>query len=403
LLNLPAVLTVSLLVDLLLIAIGRSGVGMPMGDLFFAYQSWAHQVFKDGVLFGVSTPWVYPWPALIPIALSNLITPDQLWIAWLALVTIAQALVVWFTVTRNDSPRRYLATYAWLGFNLALGPVAISRVDTFSVQLALVGVFLVVANRRQPAAAFLTIAAWIKIWPIALFSPLAFSRERVWRTLGIGAAVSAGFVLIALLAGGNLLSIFSFATGQGSRGIQIESPFALPWLWAGALGDSSSGIVYNQALMTFEVYGPSTQLIASLLNLVQLGAVLITLTLIYLASKKIAFDEKHALSGEVMTWGSFTFVLDLIVFNKVGSPQYISWLAVPIIFGILVSASRINVGAILTFTTTALTWWIYPFAYDGLLADHASAVLLLTVRNCLEVVLLVYANVRITQLATKQL
>jgi len=96
-------------------------------------------------------------------------------------------------------------------------------------------------------------------------------------------------------------------------------------------------------------------------------------------------------------------VLDLIVFNKVGSPQYMTWIPVTLVLGMLVGATRMRVPMVLLSITTALTWWLYPFAYDSLLVSETSAVLLLTTRNCFEIALLVYGNYRLTQLATKQL
>jgi hypothetical protein len=214
------------------------------------------------------------------------------------------------------------------------------------------------------------------------------------RLLAVGAGVSVALIFGAWLVGGNA-SIFSFATGQLSRGLQIEAPAAMPWIWFGALGASDSGIRYNQSLLTFEVFGSGTELVATLLGLVQLGAILITFGLGWLASKKNA-------SKDVFAWTALTGVCDLIFFNKVGSPQFISWLAVPIILGVLLGAERWATASVLVLALSFSTWILYPVVYDDLLTGGPLGTVVLTIRNLLELALLVYANIRLTALATKK-
>ena len=81
----------------------------------------------------------------------------------------------------------------------------------------------------------------------------------------------------------------------------------------------------------------------------------------------------------------------MIAFNKVGSPQFIGWLAAPVIFGLLVRPATWRLPAVLVAVLAALTQLIYPYLYDWLLVAHPSMVLLLTLRNLLEFVLLGWA------------
>ena len=401
LLNLPALIATTVLANLLLIWLGTNTIGTPMGDLSFAYQPWSEQVLDQNILLGISSPWVYPYPALVPILLSALLSPGNLAAAWLAInlgaTLVALVLLVQFGRDRENSPSiqaRIIAGYAFVGFGFALGPVSISRIDSFSVLLALFGALLVALHSKRAAAALFTLAAWIKIWPIALFAPLLLDRKNAVRNLGVGAGISAAFVSLALFLGGNG-SILSFASGQIQRGLQIESPAAMPWLWAGTLGSSDSGIIFNQNLLTFEAFGPGIDWVASLLGLVQLGAILITFGLGWLASQR-------GLTGDVIAWTSLTGVCDLIFFNKVGSPQFISWLAVPIVLGVLLRVERWHFASALVLLTSVCTWLVYPIFYDDILDGGIVGTSMLTMRNLLELALLVYANLRLTALATRK-
>ena len=409
--NLALLLVAGLAANLVLISAGTSGLGTPMGDLDFAYQPWADQVVHFGTLLGISSAWVYPYPALIPILMANLATPGHLAVAWLIgrtvlMLAILVAMVLYKT-SEEDRQRRYVAAYAWIGFTIALGPVSISRIDTVSVMIAVLGALALATGARLGAASFWTVAAWIKIWPVALFISIATERKNWFKVIAYGAAISVGFLVLAFLLGGNL-NVFSFITGQGERGLQIEAPMATPWLWAAVLGATDAGIYYNQALLTFEVFGPAAQQIAFWLGPVQAGAVAITIALGILGNRAIdkagaqlSETLANARRNEVIAWTALTATLDLIVFNKVGSPQFISWLAVPIILGVLLGVRRWAVASTLVLILSGLTWWVYPVVYDGILASHAFATGVLLLRNIVEVIALIYANYRLTALASK--
>lgn len=411
--RLPTLLLVGLLANIFLIAAGNSGLGTPMGDLDFAYQPWANEVLHNGVLLGISSAWVYPFPALVPILLADLASPGHLAIAWLIgraviMLAVLVAMVKYKNTDVATNRLRYLATYAWIGFTLALGPVSISRIDSFSVILAVLGALALATGARIGAASFWTIAAWVKIWPVALFAAIATMRKSWLRVVAFGAGISVALILLAYLLGGNQ-SVFSFVVGQGERGLQIEAPLATPWLWAAVLGATDAGVYYNHSILTYEVFGPATQTIAFWLGLVQVGAVAITVALSILGNRAIdkiqgaiSNNDSAARRNEVIAWTALTATLDLIVFNKVGSPQFISWLAVPIILGVLLGVKRWKLASSLVLVLSLLTWWVYPVVYDGILSSQAVPTAVLLARNLVEIAVLVYANVRLTALSKQK-
>lgn len=382
-------------VEAWLVFLGYNQPGMPMGDLTLAYQPWFEQVVQGHVMLGINAAWVYPFVALVPILVAGVIGATNFVTGWLALqfatlLVVLAALVLVGRPSGSTRKARFAAGYFWLLCLALLGPVAISRIDFFSVSVAVLAAVFAATNARV-AAALLTFAGWIKIWPIAIFAGLFFAAARRRVIASTGLAVTLGLLLVGLFFGGNA-SMFGFVGGQLGRGIQIESPWASWWLWKHIFGDASAGIIYNVPLKTFEVFGAASDVISLLLGPGQLLAVGITVLLGFLARKAKANPV------EILTWVSTTAVIDLIFFNKVGSPQFMTWLAVPVILGLISGAQNLRPMLYLVASLSLLTWTIYPSTYDELLAGGFTATAILTLRNLVLLGALVYANIRLTKL-----
>jgi len=378
-----------------LVFLGFNQPGMPMGDLTLAYQPWFEEVVQGHVMLGINTAWVYPLGALVPILLAGALGVESFVTGWLVLqfFTLLAVLICLVSVGRPTAKERlfrFTAGYFWLLCLALLGPVAISRIDFFSVAVALLATVFVAQNEKI-AAALLTVAGWIKIWPVAIFAALFIASVRRRLVLISAASVSLALLVVSFFFGGNA-ALFGFVGGQLNRAIQIESPWASWWLWRHIFGDASGGITYNAPLKTFEVFGPGTDVIALLLGPGQLLAVGITVALGFLARRA------KAATSEILVWVSTTAVLDLIFFNKVGSPQFITWLAVPVVLGIIRGAQNLRPMFYLVASLSLLTWVVYPSTYDELLAGGFTATALLTARNVVLLVALVYANIRLTKL-----
>jgi hypothetical protein len=378
-----------------LVFLGFNQPGMPMGDLTLAYEPWFEQVVQGHVMLGINTAWVYPLVALLPILLAGALGVQSYVTGWLVLqfFTLLAVLICLVRIGRPTAQAlqtRYRAGYFWILTLVLLGPVAISRIDFFSVAVAVLATLFVAQNERV-AAALLTVAGWIKIWPIAIFAAVFIASARRRLIFITGATISLVLLGLGYLLGGNA-NLFGFITGQLNRAIQIESPWASWWLWKHIFGDASGGISYNAPLKTFEVFGPGTDVIALLLGPGQLLAVGITVALGFLARRA------KAASTDVLVWVSTTAVLDLIFFNKVGSPQFMTWLAVPLILALISGAQNLRPMLYMVASLSLLTWVVYPSTYDELLAGGFTATALLTARNLVLLVALVYANIRLTRL-----
>ena len=139
---------------------------------------------------------------------------------------------------------------------------------------------------------------------------------------------------------------------------------------------------------------------ASLLGPTTYLALMITLVLGWLAIRRNQ-PESTALRNEIFTWTVFTAVLDLIVFNKVGSPQYYGWLIIPAVMGLIQRVPNWGLIWPWVLATLALTGIIYPLIYDLILSRSEWATAVLTIRNVSTIALLVVGNTRLTELVRR--
>ncbi|MEN9342754.1 MAG: hypothetical protein RIR24_341 [Actinomycetota bacterium] len=391
-------LIAGLFAHLWLIYTGLRAPNTPMGDILFAYQPWVQFMIDSKKLLGINVDWVYPYPAMIPMWASALINPNDFQAGWLTIITILNLLLVAmianFGRKNADSALRFAAAWFWVFFLVVLGPVSISRVDSFSVVVALLGVMALVNRKLNASTAWFTIGAAIKIWPAALLiSAMAASKYRA-RILIATATTTASVLIVGFLLGANS-SLFSFLMNQNDRGLQIESPIAGFFLWSGVAGLSNNEIYYDTVMLTFQVAGDGTSLISGLMTAAMAVALAITAFLAFRAAKAGASYRA------IMPIAVLTATLDLIVFNKVGSPQFVTWLSVPIILGILFAAKNWRLPLFGVIAIALLTNLVYPVFYQELLQMNPAALALVSLRNLLYIALLVWANIQLSALGKK--
>lgn len=367
--------------------------GWPLGDVEAVYKLWVAQSANGGSQVGIDEPWVYPILAYIPMALANLLGPTLYAQVWLGLVTLLNAAA--FAVLsgglrrRRARPRwRVVAAWWWLAFLMLLGPIALARIDAVTVPVAIIAMLLV-AGRPAVGAALLTIAAWIKVWPAALVAALLVASRARLRVLQSAAGVCITVIAVSMVLGGASY-VLSFVTEQTGRGLQIESPVSTIWMWQAAMGVPGAGVYYDRDILTFQVAGSGTELASALMTpLMAIAAAVVVL----LGALRM---REGAHFARVFPPLALALVLVLIVFNKVGSPQFMTWLAAPIVLGLIYRRRQWLLPAGLGLALAALTQLIYPYLYGELLAASPAMVLLLTLRNLLQIVLLgwsVYALV----------
>jgi hypothetical protein len=393
----PAVLwSAFVLVHLVVGHAALTGPNQPMGDVWSVYRTWMHQGVGGGDWVGVDRPWVYPLLAAVPMLLARVGGDAHYGQAWLTIVLLLDAgafAVLTGGLRRGTRSRGHVgAAWWWLLFLLALGPIAVGRIDAVTVPFAIVGLLLL-ASRPMAASVLLTVAAWVKVWPAALVvAAVVALRGRARRDVVVGAVATTVTVVAISLVLGSGATVLGFVGEQAGRGLQVESPTATAWLWRAAAGMPGAFVYYDHQILTYQVEGDGVGTAARLTTVLMALVVLLVLLLGLRAVRRGA-SAVHLLAPL-----SLAFVTALIVTNKVGSPQFVAWLAAPVVLGLVLArrgGPSAAVPAALAVGIAALTQVIYPWEYQALLGVEPWMLVLITVRNLSEVALLVVAVVQL--------
>ena len=372
------------LVHAWLVGLCLYGPGSGMNDVSIVYRQWTEQAVNAGIVVGIDVAWVYPILAIVPMVIAALLGPANYVAAWLGLVTVLNAGAFAFLAKRNRIP----AAWWWLAFLLLLGPIALARIDAVTVSLGIMGVLLL-ATRPRVAGIVLAVATWVKVWPAVLIAAGLVTLRGRWRILFSGAMVSGAIVTVALLLGSGE-RLFSFITEQTGRGLQIEAPVTTLWMWAAFVGQPGVAVYFDTQIITYQVTGMGVDAAASLMTPL---LVVVVAAVVLLGVRAV---RAGAPAAEVLPSLSLALVVALIAFNKVGSPQFIGWIAVPIVLGLATSlvsteAVAFRAPAILALAVAGLTQLLYPYLYDYLVTLHPAMLVALSLRNLLEFVLLGWA------------
>ncbi|MSW39203.1 MAG: DUF2029 domain-containing protein, partial [Actinobacteria bacterium] len=187
------------------------------------YNWWAGNII-DGH-FPINDPmWQYPPIAALLFTLGYLISPQTIGFVSLALTADAAILAMLIRAGRRVTPIAVTPAWLWVATPLVMGPIALGRFDVFPTALA---VAALLATRPQTTGAALAVGALLKVWPgLGL---LAVKRSAFAKTFLM-------FILTGVAVTAALMAwwpdSFGFIIGQRSRGLQIESVGALPYmLW----------------------------------------------------------------------------------------------------------------------------------------------------------------------------
>ena len=378
------------LVHLAVATLGFVQPNAPMGDVTLVYQPWARAAVEHGSIMGIAQEWIYPQLAIVPMVLAlGLSWIAGYEVAWAILVTALDALAFALLVGRGRSAGRTIAAAFWLLFQLLLGPVGMYRLDAITVPLALAGILWLV-GRPLLASLLLSVATWMKVWPAALLAAAVIAvRRRI--VIVAGAAIVSGLTLLAIFAAGGAEHAFGFVAGQTGRGLQLEAPVTGWFLWQAVAGVEGAFVYYDSDILTFQVTGADVDAVIAVMTPLLALAVGAVATL-----------------GAVQAWRGASFarlfpplalalVLALIVFNKVGSPQFLTWIIAPIAIGLVLESRRWWGAAIAALAAALLTQLVYPLLYHRLILADGIAAAVLTLRNLLLIALLVWAVVRVVR------
>ena len=364
---------------LFLVALGPAIVtGDALGDLPL-YRTWVLDAFQFGQWPGITVPWVYPVGALAPLLAASVAGLGMFQLIWFLLITALNGTSIHFLV-REGSTAGYRAAWWWLVFLLVMSPVALLRLEGFTAPLVIIAL-AVLARRPAVAAALLTAAAWIKVWPAAvlLAAVIGYRRRRplILAALGVTALVVG---TVAALGGARFLT--GFVTAQTDRGLQLEAPITTPWLWLADLHLPNTYVWQNNLLSTEEVSGPGDSVAVAVIGYA-LPIALLLVAILLVRAVRVRGPEPV-----LVVVGSLALVTTLVVFNKVGSPQYVLWIAPVVAVLIRTDPRAARIPSMLLLVIGGLTTAIFPILYIPLTDGDPVVAAILTVRNALFIVVL---------------
>ena len=356
--------------------------GTVEGDLPL-YRRWAIAAEGFSQWPGISFEWVYPIGAILPISVSNIAGPQFYQLLWFVLIAALNAASIIVLSKKGQSRRGIVASWWWLGILTLLSPVALLRLEGITAPIVIIALVLI-ARRPIVASVLLALATWIKVWPGAIFLAIiaAFPMRRI--AVITGAVFSLGVAAIVWAAGG-LQYLFGFAQMQSDRGLQLEAPVTTPWLWLAIMKHPGSYIFNNTDIATREVVGPYDHLAVSLMTPVMAISVVAVLGLVVWAK------HRGADASRLLLVAALALTACVVVFNKVGSPQYMLWIAPIIAVGITQGWRAWRTPALLMIAISLLTTMVFPIFYMPLIDGNPVVALMLTGRNMLVVVLLGWA------------
>lgn len=354
------------------------------------YRLWATQA-SHGIWPVLDAPWVYPAGALVPIMLPIIFGRWSYQLVWLLMVAVANGAALWTLTGGLRRRSAYRAAWYWLLIELVLAPVSMLRLEAISAPLAIAALVLI-SRRPAIAGALIAAATWVKVWPAAIAGAAVIASSKRWLIIAGGIAMSA-LVAVTVGAAGGASQLLSFATIQGDRTLQLEAPVATPWVWATIFKVPGAAIVQNEELATREVAGPGTELASEVIGWLMMLAVGAILVLIVRAQRTIAADapRRGILEQRLVIVGAFALTAALIVFNKVGSPQYMLWLAPIVTVGLIADPAFWRRPATWMLAISFLTTLVFPVLYLPLIDGNPIAALVLLVRNVLVIGIFVWS------------
>ena len=351
------------------------------------YREWASTGF-DGDLVSGPSPWIYPILALIPMAIANAFGEGPFIFVWVLMIAALNTLAVGKLTGWGRKKHAVPAALWWIGFTTLLAWLGFARVDGITAPVVLIALSVGVASPFL-SSAILSIATWTKVWPAAVVLALfTVVKQRVQVVLA-GMFVTGAVVALALGVG-ELPKLLHFLLEQGDRGMQLEATFTTPWLWMSVLSVDGSQMYMNEDINSMQVDGPGSALISVLMQPLLIGAALLVAGLVFWAlhtGKRNGGADRTAL----LLFGSLALTTAFVVFNKVGSPQFMVWLAPAVAVGLSHQWRAWRVPAAMLIGVGVLTFLIYPLFYGPLSHNNPIMAAVLTMRNGLLVVLFVWS------------
>lgn len=353
------------------------------------YNFWAKGLVQ-GIFPIDDSMWQYPPLAGIVFAIPQWIVGNSLtgFIAFMAIFDLLILITLLITGlnrfnTNSTSTSFYGLSGAWFWvlWPIVMGPLTLTRFDvvpTFFALLALIA--LSNKNVRPYLSGFLlSIGALVKLWPMLLL--VIYPKALLTK---VSTSFISTAVLFLLFMSTWSVGFTNFLNNQSSRGLQVESIAASPFVLAKFLGKN---VEYPFQYGSLEVNAQFASQIAVMLNLLTIIVFAVILVLNY----------QNRLNYLDLVDKSLVIVMISISLSRVFSPQFWVWIGGLAALALINKETKLKKVIILLTISAFLTQLIYPGQYIQLLSGDFFATLLQLTR----VTLFVWALIMGTKLLLK--
>jgi len=269
----------------------------------------------------------------------------------------------------------------WILWPILMGPLVLTRFDLVPTFFALLGLIVLSNQKIRPylSGFLLGIGALVKLWPMLLF--VIYPKNTIKK---VSTSFISTLVLVILFMSTWSVGFTNFLNNQTSRGLQVESIAATPFVLAKLFG---ANVEYPFRYGSLEVQALYANQIGFLLNLFTLIVFMILFILNYQNKlNNLNFFDK-----------ALVIVMISIALSRVFSPQFWVWIGGLAALALINKETKLKKVIVLLSISAFITQLIYPGQYVQLLSGDVFATLLQLMR----VTLFVWALVLGTKLLLK--
>ena len=353
------------------------------------YNFWAKGLVK-GIFPIDDSMWQYPPLAGVVFAIPQWIFGNALTGFIVFMIVIDLLILITLLMTGlnrfkfNSSSTRLnglSGAWFWVLWPILMGPLALTRFDVVPTLFALLALIALSNKKIRPylSGFLLGIGALVKLWPMLLF---VIYPKKVLKK--VSASFVSTLVLMILFMSTWSVGFTNFLNNQTSRGLQVESIAATPFVLAKLFG---ANVEYPFRYGSLEVQAAFATEIGFLLNLFTLIVFIILFVMNY----------QNKLNYLNLVDKALVIVMISIALSRVFSPQFWVWVGGLSALALINKETKLKKVIVLLSISAFLTQLLYPGQYVQLLSGEFFATLLQISR----VTLFVWALVLGTKLLLK--
>ena len=332
------------------------------------YNFWAKGLVK-GIFPIEDSMWQYPPLAGVVFAIpqwlfGNALTGFIVFMIVIDLLILITLLITGLNRFKFNSPSTSLnglsGAWFWVLWPILMGPLALTRFDVVPTLFALLALIALSNKKIRPylSGFLLGIGALVKLWPMLLF--VIYPKKLMMK---VSASFVSTSVLVILFMSTWSVGFTNFLNNQTSRGLQVESIAATPFVLAKLFG---ANVEYPFRYGSLEVQAAFATEIGFLLNLFTLIVFIILFILNY----------QNKLNNLNIFDKALVVVMISIALSRVFSPQFWVWLGGLAALALVNKETKLKKVIVLLSISAFLTQLLYPGQYVQLLSGEFFATLL---------------------------